>query len=301
MLALSKQFSRSPASPPHAQARGSVIQVNGTPHHRSSILEDKISYGDFSELEFGLNFLTYDQKDAYKCVFHRFEVPGKGLSRAGLVKALAELGHVPTTAEDSKRYARLQRNILKHTRLKAGDHESQELQNTPLDNPDGLWTYEEFLLMCEAMRELEGRNLLMQDQEISTELGIPVEEVGQLREVFHLFETDASGQIKPRQLRQMLIEIDIPTSDADFGLLLKSVGLSNVDGLDFKQFVMVAIQIGNMTGSTFGQAVAGGHANHAKPVHNPDANHAKTVHNRLPFGPNKSADRRNVSGRAPAH
>merc|ERR1719183_2096713 len=157
MLALSKQFSRSPASPPHAQARGSVIQVNGTPHHRSSILEDKISYGDFSELEFGLNFLTYDQKDAYKCVFHRFEVPGKGLSRAGLVKALAELGHVPTTAEDSKRYARLQRNILKHTRLKAGDHESQELQNTPLDNPDGLWTYEEFLLMCEAMRELEGR------------------------------------------------------------------------------------------------------------------------------------------------
>jgi hypothetical protein len=206
--------------------------------HRGSLDEAGVSC--MSDLELGVACMGLTRKQEYRNVFKRIAVPGAGLGRVGIVKALQQADHVPVSVEEQRLFANLQEQIIQHTRGK-------DPHNNPLTDPQGHWTLHEFILMSEAMREVSSRRLKLANQEAAASFNMSCTEVGELRAVFTRFDTDASGTIDQQELKDLLETIDIHLSDEDYGRLLDSCNLAAVEALDFKQFMTVAIQLDEIT------------------------------------------------------
>jgi len=191
------------------------------------------------DLETAVSFMEDMERKHYKHIFNRFAVPDRSLlSRSGMIHALKETGHTPSTFEEQRSFALVQEQIFKHCRPTGG-----EPCMNPMTNPQGMWDMHEFMLMVVAMCELSGRQIRLQNKHCAEEYNISTKEVESLRDVFSRFDDDASGSISKLELKALLLAVEARLTEEQFNLLLESVGLGSSEQMDFKQFLAIGIQI----------------------------------------------------------
>lgn len=194
---------------------------------------------EMADLESAGNILDWAQKEAFKGIFNRYSKHDDyKLTRRGMIKAMREAGLTPTTQEEQRRFAAVQVQVLEATR---GEFEEQP-ENNPLTSPQGRWEMSEFLLVCAALREINLRKLRVANQEASDEFDVPLAEVEELRSVFQRYDSESTGMITAQDMKELLLVVDMKTSDEDFKLLLQSAGLHK-ERFDFKEFLKLTTSL----------------------------------------------------------
>jgi len=188
---------------------------------------------EVADLESAGKILDWSQKEAYRAIFNRFSKHDDyKLTRRGMIKAMREAGLTPTSTEEQRRFSAVQEQVIESTRGEFDEHP----ENNPLTSPQGRWVLPEFLLVCASLREINLRKLRVANQNAADEFDVPLAEVEELRKVFHQYDPDNLGTITAQDLKELLLVVDVKTSDEDFLLLLQSAGLHK-ELFEFQEFL----------------------------------------------------------------
>lgn len=212
-----------------ASTKPEDLEVCSTTDNKESV----VNTSEVADLDSASTILDWAEKEAYRAIFNRFSKHDDyKLSRRGMIKAMREAGLTPNSQEEQRRFAAVQEQVILSTRGEFDEHP----ESNPLTCPQGRWEMSEFLLVCAALREISLRKLRKSNQEAADEFDVPLAEVEELRKIFHQHDPDSSGTIRAKDLKELLMVIDVKTSEEDFHLLLQSAGLQK-EIFDFQEFL----------------------------------------------------------------
>lgn len=229
--------------------KAATPQVKGAAQKAVTIVEptDASHSEDYAaastvDLETATTLLSQEEKALFKKVFERYQESGRPvLCRRGMISALRDIGYTPTTLEDQKTYRAVQDQILMHTRGLQSDPRTD-----PMKTNRGWWELDEFILMLEALHEIQERHLRQMNSAMAQEFKMPLSEVEEFHKVFQTHETHQNcGYIERNDLKVLLQDSAVTENllEDDFSLLLESVSLELHKRFEFPDFLRIIHQV----------------------------------------------------------